>query len=181
MLRLRISASLLFALLLQRFSVPVECLGKGKLANDVSLEPTNVVVTFPSEPCGDSALVEWNPPSKGFLVESYRVICEASDLSDRVIEIVDGDTAEVEVGPLQLDSIYSCLVASRSKLGTSQPVASEPFSTKEYDEYFTNKFFLSITSRIIAVCLCYQSFALWFLRLQRLSIPTKECCCFFLF
>lgn len=101
------------------------------MVDNVSLEPSNVVVTFPSEPCGDSALVEWNPPSKASLLQSYRIICEASDFYDRVIEIVDGDATEVQVGPLQLDSTYRCFVASRSKLGTSQPIASEPFSTKK--------------------------------------------------
>ena len=131
MLRLRIPASLLFALLLQRFSVSVECLGKDKLVEDIFPEPSNVVVTFPSEPCGDSALVEWNSPSKAFLVQSYRVICEASDFSDRLVEIVDGDATEVEVGPLQLDSTYRCFVALRSKFRTSKAVASEPFSTEK--------------------------------------------------
>ena len=101
------------------------------MVDDVSLEPSNVVVTYPSERCGDSALVEWSPPSKSSLVKSYRIICEASDFYDRVIEIVDGDATELQIGPLQLDSTYRCFVASRSKFGTSQPIASETFSTKK--------------------------------------------------
>ena len=127
MLRLCISISLLFAFFLH--PVCVQCLGK--LEKDVSLQPSNVIVTFPSSSCGDSAFVEWDPPSKAFLIESYRVTCEATDLSDRVFVVVEGDVTKVEVGPLQLDSSYRCIVISRSKIyGSSQPVASEPFSTQ---------------------------------------------------
>ena len=131
MVRVCAAASLLFALLLQRFYVPVQCRGIDKsLSLDVSLEPSNVVVTFPSQPCGDSVLVAWDPPAKSYFVESYRVTCEDIGFSDRKIEVVDGDLTEVIVGPLQLNSTYRCLVASWSKLyGASQAIASKAFST----------------------------------------------------
>lgn len=131
-MRFHITAFLLLVVLLQPLTSPVRCVGNKNLINGVDLEPKNVVVTFPSEPCGDFALVEWDPPSKSFLVENYRVVCEATDLSDRVIDLVGGDSTEAVFGPLQLSSTYRCLVVSRSKIyGSSRVVVSEPFSTSK--------------------------------------------------
>lgn len=131
-MRLNIAAPLLLAVLLPSFFNPAECLDGSKLIKGVDLEPENVLVTFPSDPCGDFALVEWDPPSKDFLIESYRVSCEAADFSDRVVDLIGADSTDAVIGPLQLNSTYRCFVASRSKLyGSSRPVASEPFSTSK--------------------------------------------------
>ena len=127
-------------MILQTLLGSVQCLDKKKLIKDVSLEPENVSVTFPSERCGDSVLIGWDPPAKEFLIESYRVTCEAIDLTDRVVELVGADLEEVVVGPLKQDSTYTCFVTSRSKIhGTSKPVPSKPFSTlRSVALYFPN-------------------------------------------
>lgn len=130
MMRLHSMAQTFCALLLLHVIHPVEGLGKDKLTKDIAPEPESVLVTFPSEPCGDLAFVTWTAPPKEFLVESYLVTCEASDLTDRLAQIVDGGTTEVIIGPLELNSTYKCFVSSRTKFhGTSKPASSEPFST----------------------------------------------------
>lgn len=110
----------------------VECLGKNKFINDVTLEPENVEVVFQPETCGDSAFVTWNPPSKDILVESYRVTCEAVDFTDRVVEVVDGQTTQVVIGPLKSDTTFICSVASWTKFhGASGVVYSKAFLTEK--------------------------------------------------
>ena len=105
-------------------------LGKDKLSKKFAQEPENVLATFPSEPCGDSVLIQWAPPSQDFLIQSYMVTCETDDMSGRVVELVDGDSYRAVVGPLKFDSTYTCSVVSRTKLhGNSDPSFTEPFVT----------------------------------------------------
>ena len=101
---------------------------KEKLLRNVELTPENVLATFPSEPCGDSVLVQWTPPSEDFLIQSYLIICETNDLVDRISKIVDSEMNQAEIGPLKSGDTYSCSVAARTKLhGTSQPSFTDPF------------------------------------------------------
>ncbi len=105
-------------------------LGKDKLSKKFAQEPENVLATFPSEPCGDSVLIQWAPPSQDILIQSYMVTCETDDMSGRVVELVDGDFYRAVVGPLKFDSTYTCSVVSRTKLhGNSDPSFTEPFVT----------------------------------------------------
>lgn len=119
-------------LLLLSFTVSLsEALRKGKLENDFAPVPENVLAMFPSEACGDSVFIEWAPPSQDFLIQSYLVMCESQNLDDRVVNLVDGDTRQAVLGPLKIDSMYRCSVASRTKLhGTSEPAYTESFSTE---------------------------------------------------
>ena len=129
-MRLRMGMPILAAFLLIPFLHTVQSLGKGKATIDLVLEPQNVLATFPSEPCGDSVIVEWTAPPKDLLVVGYGVSCEAIDLSDRLGELVSGDVTAVVIGPLKMNSTYRCSVSSRTKLyGASKPVSSQPFST----------------------------------------------------
>lgn len=114
-------------------------LGKDKLFAAFSNTPSNVRVTFPTEPCGANALVEWTAPPKDIFVETYVVKCESLD--DRVIDIVDGDTTSLVIGPLELNSTYICYVAARTKFhGTSKAASSDPFSTERYVRFLASIF-----------------------------------------
>lgn len=131
MVRQSTRASHVFVLLTSMFFCFVFSLNKEELTNKFDLAPENVLATFPSEPCGDSVLIEWTPPPKDLLIQSYLVKCESSDLVDRIIKIVDNGIYQIVIGPLKSDVTYSCSVATRTKLqGTGQPSLADPFLTE---------------------------------------------------
>ena len=119
------TSMLLLAVLCLRSS---NALSKEKLIKHYAPVPENVRATFPSEPCGNSVLVQWTTPSHDFLIDSYLVTCETVNLDDRVVDVVGGDVYQAVIGPLRLDLTYRCSVSSTTSLhGTSKPAYSGTF------------------------------------------------------
>lgn len=102
------------------------CLGKDKLLDVDAKAPEGVEVTFPAEPCGDTAVISWSEPTKKHLLSSIVVKCET--LTDRVVEIVDGVATRAEIGPLELGVEYECEVVAKGKFGLS-PAANTTIFT----------------------------------------------------
>ena len=128
MMRYSTRASHVFVPLLPLLICLASAASEEKLIKNVELTPENVLATFPSEPCGDSVLIRWTPPSQDFRIQSYLVICKTNDLVDRVSKIVDSEMNQAVIGPLKSGYSYSCSVAARTKLhGTSQPSFTDPF------------------------------------------------------
>ena len=104
----------------------VACLGKDRFHLAMAQAPEGgVEVTFPTEPCGDTALVSWTTPPKDPLRSSFVVKCES--LRDRVVELVDGDATEASIGPLVFGEEYVCSVTAKTKFGGGGVVESAPF------------------------------------------------------
>lgn len=137
MVRQSTRASPVLVLLASMCFCLVRSLNKGKLANSFESRPENVLATFPSEPCGDSVLIQWTPPSQDFLIQSYLVLCETDNLEDRISKIVEDGIYKTVMGPLKSGVTYSCSVAARTKLhGTGQPSFADPFLTETYVLFF---------------------------------------------
>ena len=85
--------------------------------------PSEVIVS--TENCTENVEVSWTPPAKDLFVGSYVVRC--TSLDDRVVVVVDASLTSATVGPLDFDTEYVCSVSSKGKVGSSEPIDSDPF------------------------------------------------------
>ena len=90
--------------------------------------PQNVEAIFPSENCGDSALVSWEAPGAS-RVDFYQVACNGVGVVP-VEVVVNASVTEAVVGPLDTSGVeYTCSVFAVNSFGTSTPGVSNPFIT----------------------------------------------------
>lgn len=89
--------------------------------------PLNVEAVFPSENCGDSALVTWDASSSGN-VDTYVATCIGP--GSPVTTEVSGSVTQAVVGPLATNGEeYTCSVVAVNEFGTSPAGTAEPFTT----------------------------------------------------